>query len=73
MQPMKRDKPFITVRRLLLGYDVTVTSLANTLGCCRNTARSRLERPETFTLHELEMVSIRHHIPMDEIRESIKR
>lgn len=70
---MKRDKPFITVRRLLLGYDVTASELARILDCSYNTARSRLDNPQTFTLHELEMVSLRHHVPMDEIRASIRR
>ncbi len=70
---MKKDKPFITVRRLLLGYDVTASSLAETLGCCYNTARSRLDNPQTFTLHELELVSLRHPVPMEEIRTSIRR
>lgn len=70
---MTGDKPFINVRRLLLGYDVTPSALARILGCAYTTARSRLDNPQTFSLGELERVSLKAHIPMDEIRAAIRR
>lgn len=70
---MKRDKPFITVARLLRGYEITPTKLAAILGCAYGTARSRLDNPSTLSLGELELVSLKAHIPMDEIRASIRR
>lgn len=70
---MKHDVPFITVSRLLKGYDVNAANLARILNCAYGTARSRLDNPRTFSLGELEQVSIRAGIPMAEIRDSIKR
>lgn len=70
---MTRTKPFVTVERLLRGYGLTPSRLAKLWGCSYNTARARLERPSTLTLGELEAVSMRAGIPMQEIRDSIKR
>ena len=70
---MKGNIPFVNVRRLLLGYDITASELARILGCAYTTARSRLDNPQTFSLGELERVSLKAHIPMDEIRAAIRR
>lgn len=70
---MKRDKPFVTVSRLLLAYGLSASRLASIIGCSYNTARSRLDNPSTLTLGELETVSLKAHVPMEEIRASIRR
>lgn len=56
------------MKRLLLGYGLNGPALAEVLGCTPNTARRRLESPGTLTLAELELVSRKAHVPMDEIR-----
>ena len=70
---MTREVSFISVSRLLKGYDITPSNLARILGCAYSTAKSRLNNPQTFSLGELETVSIKAHVPMSEIREAIKR
>ena len=65
------DPPFVKVKRLLLGYGLGVTELASVLDCSRNTAAARLNDPQRFTLGELNTISKRKHIPIDEIREAI--
>lgn len=70
---MTKDIPFVNVRRLLLGYDVTTSNLARILGCSYNTAKTRMNHPSTFSLAELEQVSLKGHVPMDEIRNAIRR
>lgn len=68
-----KEPPFIRVRRLLLGYEMTPQSLAAVLECSENTARARLRSPETLTLGELDKISRRGHIPMEEIRAALVR
>ena len=63
--------PFIKMRRLLLGYELTPTTLSAILGVCRNTARARLENPGKLTLEDLYTISRKAHIPIEEIREVI--
>lgn len=71
---MKRAEiPFAPVQRLLRGYGLTAVQLAAILGCSYNTAASRLRNPSLLTLRELELVSVRGGIPMDEVRAAIKR
>ena len=67
------NTPFKPVARLLLGYGLTASNLSRLLGCAYTTARSRLDRPSTFSLGELEAVSIKAGIPMEEIRAAIRR
>lgn len=61
------------MQRLLKGYGLTPTSLASVLRVSVPTASSRLARPGTLTMEELYTISSRAHIPMDEIREAVKR
>jgi len=68
-----REVPFVKMKRLLLGYGLNGPALAAILECTPNTARSRLERPETLTLAELDKVCSKGHIPMDEIRAAITK
>ena len=65
--------PFVKMKRLLLGYGLNAPALAAVLDCSAQTARRRLETPGTLTLAELEAVSRKAHVPMDEIRAAINR
>lgn len=67
-----RPIPFESLKRLLLGYGLNGPALAAVLGCTPVTARARLNRPETFTLAELELICRRGHIPVEELRAAIK-
>lgn len=66
-----RDPPFVKVKRLLLGYGLDATRLADVLDCSYNTAAARLRDPQSLTLRELGTISRRGHVPIDEIREAI--
>lgn len=67
----RREVPFAKVKRLLLGYELDATALADVLGVSYNTARARLDRPETMTLADLDRVCKAGHVPMEEIRAAI--
>jgi len=69
----RREVPFVSVRRLLLGRELDATALAKVLGCSYNTAKARLDKPETMTLAELDRVCRAGHVPMDDIRAAIIR
>lgn len=69
----QKAPPWAAVQRLLRGYGLTPTTLMGVLDVSRPTATKRLENPGTLTLEELHKISTRWHIPMDEIREEIKR
>jgi len=66
-----REVPFARVRRLFIGYGLDATALAVVLGCSYNTAKQRLEKPETMTLADLDRVCRAGHVPMEEIRAAI--
>lgn len=68
-----KEIPFVKVKRLLVGYGLNCQALAEVLGCSEPTARSRLNRPETLTLSELDLISRRGHVPMEEIRAAISK
>ena len=68
----KRDEPFAAFRRLLIGYGMTARVLSPIIGRNENTSRDRLKRPETFTLGELRAISLKGHIPIEEMREAIR-
>ena len=69
----QREVPFVSVRRLLLGYELDAAALAKILECTPKTARARLANPGTFTLAELERVNRAGRVPMEEIRSAIRR
>lgn len=74
MSYIKRtEPPFVKIRRLLLGYELDAVALSKILGCSYNTAKSRLDNPATLTVGELETVSAKGHVPIDEIRAAIIR
>ena len=67
------DVPFRKMRRLLLGYEIKGADLAEILGCGLDTARRRLDNPETFTLAELYKVATKGHVPVEELRDAFVR
>ena len=66
-------EPWAKMTRLLRGYQLNPTTLASVLECSRPTATKRMQQPGTLTLDELYAISIRAHIPMEEIREAVSR
>ena len=62
---------FASVGRLLRGYGASGASIATTLGCAPATARKKLAEPKRFTLGDLDSLSVRYGIPMEELRASI--
>lgn len=71
MPYVKREALFAPVARLLRGYSSTA-NIAAAIGKTHKTALSRLESPENLTLGELRMLSMRLHIPKEEIVNAIK-
>lgn len=71
MPYIKREKLFGAVARLLKGYG-TASEIGTALGRTDKTARARLDKPEDLTLGELRMLSMRLHIPKEEILGAIK-
>lgn len=69
----KAAKPWAPMERLLRGYGLTPTTLADVLDVSRQTATRRLSQLGTLTMDELYRISTRAHIPMEEIREAVKR
>ena len=69
----KTEMPFVKMRRLLLGYELDAVALSAIIGCSYNTARSRIDHPEKLTLAELDAISKKGHVPMDELRSAIIR
>lgn len=67
----KRETLFASVARLLKGYG-NATEIGTALGKTDKTARARLGKPEDLTLGELRMLSMRLHIPKEEIVNAIK-
>ena len=69
---MAKEALFAAVARLLKGY-ASVTEIAAAMGKkSPKTARSRLVNPQDLTLGELRTLSMRLHIPKEEIVNAIK-
>lgn len=66
----QKEVRFVKIKRLLLGYSLNPTGIAEILGCSWATASKKLNEPERFTLGELERISRTRHIPIDEIRDA---
>ena len=64
--------PFITVSRLIKGYESNQSKLAEIIGCSRETVKKKLDNPEQFRLGELKKISQAVQIPIEEVREAIK-
>ena len=72
MPKQAKPVPFITVTRLIKGYESNQSKLAEIIGCSRETIRKRLTNPEQFTLGDLKKISQAVQIPIEEVREAIK-
>ena len=68
----RRDDSYEPMRRLLRAYQVDGPTMASAIGCCINTARSRLQTPGTLTYDELRRICIGCGVPADEIREALR-
>lgn len=66
-----REIPFIRISRLLRGYG-SAPELAAQARMSAPTMRRRLDNPASLTLGELRDLSLRLHIPKDEVMEAIK-
>lgn len=71
MPYIKKEKLFDAVARTLKGY-ANASEIGAALGKSYQTARARLDKPEDLTLGELRMLSMRLHIPKEEIMNVIK-
>ena len=58
--------------RLIRGYGITAPKLADILNCSPPTARKKLSQPELLTVGDLERISRKGGIPMEEIRVAIE-
>lgn len=67
-----RFKRFSGITRLLKGYSVTVTDLAEIIGCSRSTACRRINEPETLTLEEVDLIIKSGRVPEDELMYQIR-
>lgn len=63
--------PFQKMQKLLKGYGFNGENLVPVLGYSPKTNRSRIQDPRLLTLGDLENLSRKGHIPIDEIREAI--
>ena len=68
-----KAEPWKKLTRLLRGYRITGPALAVILGCSEPTAYRRLKEPGTLTLDELHTISLRAHIPMEELKGALIR
>lgn len=60
------------LRRVLNAYELNNgPALAVVLGCSRGTALARIKAPETLTVEELRRISLRGHVPVDELRAAL--
>lgn len=57
--------------QLVRGYGFNSVSLSRVLGCSPPTAMKKIQEPRLFTLEDISNLSIKGHIPIDEIRTSI--
>ena len=69
----KTDTPFSAVRRLLTGYGATPQAISGKTGWSYGKAADRLARPDKLTLSELKSLSLKFHIPKDEILEAVAK
>ena len=68
-----QERPFSKMRRLLIGYGLNAARLAEVLHVSEPTARKRLDRPELFTLSDLDRINRFGHVPIEEIKMAFVR
>ena len=66
------ERPFMDIRRLLLGYELSAVHLAKAAGISESTAARRLANPGDLTLAELRRICRNGGIPAERIREAIQ-
>ena len=66
------ERPFMDIRRLLLGYELNSVRLARAAGISESTAQRRLANPGDLTLAELKRICRNGGIPAERIREAIQ-
>lgn len=60
------------LRRVLNAYELnTGSALASVLGVSRSTALHRINHPEDLTVAELRRISLRGHVPVEELRAAL--
>lgn len=60
------------LRRVLNAYELNSgPALASVLGVSRNTALARINHPEQLTVGELRKISLRGHVPVEELRAAL--
>ena len=67
----KKEPDFIRVTRLIRGY-APVSKVAEMIGRSVPTARKKINDPRQFTLGELQMISMRAHIPWEAMNQAVK-
>jgi len=67
------DVPFARISRLIRGYGLTISGLADILHISRPTAKKLLDNPGYFTLRDLDLINRFAHIPLEEIRQAAKK
>jgi len=72
----KREVPHAQLARLIIGFlglrHNPAADVAAILGCSENTARSRLKNPGEMTVSELTSLGRGLHIPIEDLRASIR-
>ena len=71
MPHIKREKLFDAVTRTLKGYG-NASEIGTAIGKSYQTARARLNNPQDLTLGELRLLSLRLHIPKEDLMNAIK-
>lgn len=71
MPYIKKEKLFDAVARTLKGYG-NASEIGTAIGKSYQTARARLNKPEELTLGELRLLSLRLHIPKEDLMNAIR-
>lgn len=71
IKPMAR--PFNEMHKLLKAYGLTSAKFAVILGCSLPTAKKKLDNPEKLTLEDLDKINRFGHVPIEELREAVKK
>lgn len=72
MPLIKKDLSFPALVRLIRGYAINGSRLAEILGCSVPTAIKKMEEPKRFTLEDIYSLSITGGIPLNEIKQALR-